>query len=406
MKLHKLALLTPIVGLVALMSTSIASAQFLDINGGFENGFSGWTRQGFVDESRREFEGDTAARLRSSDAEIRRTIQLQPNTRYRFRGRMNDSGRLFLTVGGRTRTRTIDNIGNRYVRRTISFNSENNTSCVIGCRYRRETSRFDDLTFENRDDTGFGSSSSSSSNQTARDIIGGRSNWKLNGYSGNLNVGASDNGLDYEDDASLNESHFFFERDGYAVFRSFPGNPTSGGSSNSRSETREQIDGGDGFWDGTTSTERSMKFRVRVENLPPSGNLCFAQIHERDDDFDDVIRVQAQGSGGQRSGSINLRIQGYAVEETSDRTRNLDFDFEMDREFYFELTMRRSVARLYELNNDGSRRRELFESVNLGDVDNNYFKCGSYLQTTQSSHRDSDDFGQIAIRDLEVSPND
>ena len=84
MRLHKLALLTPIVGLVALMSTSIASAQFLDINGGFENGFSGWTRSGFVDESAREYEGDTAARLRSGDAEIRRTIQLQRNTRYRY----------------------------------------------------------------------------------------------------------------------------------------------------------------------------------------------------------------------------------------------------------------------------------------------------------------------------------
>ena len=265
MRLHKLALLTSVVGLVALMSTSSASAQFLNINGGFENGFSGWTRSGFVDESAREFEGDTAARLRSSDAEIRRTIQLQPNTSYRYRGRMNDYGRLFLTLGGSTRTRTISGIGNRYVRRTISFNSGNNTSCVIGCRYRNRTSRFDDLVFENRDGTGFGSGGGG---QTARDIIGGRSNWKLNGYSGNLNVGANDNGLDYEDDASLNESHFFFERDGYAVFRSFPGNPTSGGSSNSRSETREQINGGDGFWDGTTNQERSMRFRVRVENLP------------------------------------------------------------------------------------------------------------------------------------------
>ena len=403
MRLHKLALLTSVVGLVALMSTSSASAQFLDINGGFENGFSGWTRQGFVDESGREFEGDTAARLRSSDAEIRRTIQLQPNTRYRFRGRMNDSGQLFLTIGGSTRTRTIDNIGNRYVRRTISFNSENNTSCVIGCRYRNETSRFDDLVFENRDGTGFGSSSGGG---TASAIIGGRSNWKLNGFSGNLNVGANDNGLDYEDDASHNESHFFFERNGYAVFRSFPGNPTSGGSSNSRSETREQIGGGDGFWDGTSGTTRSMKWRVRVEALPPSGNLCFGQIHERDDDFDDVVRVQAQGNGGQRSGSINLRLQGYAVEETSDETRNLDFDMEMDTEYYFELTMRRSEITLYELNNNGTRNRLLWRSVDLGDVDENYFKCGSYLQTTQSSHADSDDFGEISIRDLEVSPND
>ena len=129
---------------------------------------------------------------------------------------------------------------------------------------------------------------------TASGIIGGRSNWKLNGFSGNLKVGNNDNGLDYRDDASLNNSHFFFENNGYAVFRCYPGNPTSGGSSNPRSETREQIGGGDGYWDGTTNTERSMKWRFRIEDLPPSGKLCFGQIHERSDKFDDIIRVQVE----------------------------------------------------------------------------------------------------------------
>ncbi len=246
----------------------------------------------------------------------------------------------------------------------------------------------------------------SSNGDSAEDIIGGRRNWKLNGYTGTFRRGNEDNGLDYADDASLSNSTFFFEEDGYAVFRSYAGNPTSGGSSNSRSELREQIGGGDGFWDGTTNTERSMKWRVKVDNLPPSGNLCFGQIHERSDRFDDVIRVQAQGSGGQSSGSINLRIQGYVVEETNDDTRNLDFDMKMDTEYYFELTMRRSVVRLYELNNSGNRVRTLFTSVNVGDADENYFKAGAYLQTTRENHFGSNDYGQISIRDIEVSPND
>lgn len=242
--------------------------------------------------------------------------------------------------------------------------------------------------------------------ESAEDIIGGRDDWKLNGYTGTFRLGNDDNGLDYADDASLTNSTFFFEEDGYAVFRSYAGNPTSGGSSNSRSELREQIDGGDGFWDGTTNTERSMKWRVKVDNLPPSGNLCFGQIHERNDSFDDVIRVQAQGDGGQSTGSINLRIQGYVVEETNDDTRNLDFDMSMDTEYYFELTMRNSVVTLYELNNNGNRARTLFTSVDIGDADENYFKAGAYLQTTRENQFGSNDYGQISIRDISVSPND
>lgn len=243
-------------------------------------------------------------------------------------------------------------------------------------------------------------------NDNAEDIIGGRSNWKLNGFSGNLQVGSNDNGLDYADDASFNDSHFLFERDGYAVFRCYPGNPTSGGSSNPRSETREQIQGGDNYWDGTTNTERSMKWRFRVEDLPPSGKLCFGQIHERDDNFDDIIRVQVEGNGGQNSGSVDLRILGYVTEEIEGSGRTINFDMNMDTEYYFELTMKNSVVRLYELNNSGNRVRTLFTSVNLGDTDENYFKAGCYLQSTNSSHYGSNTYGQVAIRDLEVSPND
>ena len=240
----------------------------------------------------------------------------------------------------------------------------------------------------------------------AEDIIGGRRNWKLNGFSGNLRVGNNDNGLDYADDASLNESHFFFEQNGAAVFRCWPGNPTSGGSSNPRSETREQIDGGDGFWDGTTNTERSMKWRFSVDDLPPSGKLCFGQIHERDDRFDDIIRVQVEGDEGQNSGDVTLRILGYVTEELEGSGRSINFDMRMDTEYYFELTMRNSVVRLYNLNNSGNRIRTLYTSDNVGNADQNYFKAGCYLQSTRSSHADSNVYGQVSIRDISVSPND
>ncbi|WP_299252144.1 RICIN domain-containing protein [uncultured Aquimarina sp.] len=238
---------------------------------------------------------------------------------------------------------------------------------------------------------------------TAASIIG--NGWKLNGFSGNLNVGSNDNGLNYADDASKNESHFFFDKDGYAAFRCYPGNPTSGGSSNPRSELREVINGGDGYWNGNTNTEHSMKWRFKIEDLPPSGKLAFGQIHERDDSYDDVIRVQVQGSSGQNSGSVDLRILGYVTEEIEGSGRTIDFNMQMDTEYYFELTMSNGVVRLYNLNNSGNRIAELFESVDIGNANENYFKAGCYLQSTSSSHESSNVYGQVLIKNLQVSPN-
>ena len=238
---------------------------------------------------------------------------------------------------------------------------------------------------------------------TAASIIG--SGWKLNGYSGSLNVGSNDNGLNYADNASTSESHFFFEKDGYAAFRTYPGNPTSGGSSNPRTELREQINGGDNYWNGNTNTEHSMKWRFKIEDLPPSGKLCFGQIHEKDNSYDDVIRVQVQGSSGQNSGSVDLRILGYVTEEIEGSGRTINFNMSMDTEYYFELTMKNGVVKLYNLNNSGSRIQTLFTSVDIGNADENYFKAGCYLQSTSSSHHSSNVYGQVLIKDLVVSPD-
>ncbi|GAA3511408.1 hypothetical protein GCM10022393_26480 [Aquimarina addita] len=238
---------------------------------------------------------------------------------------------------------------------------------------------------------------------TASAIIG--NGWKLNGYTGSLSVGSSDNGLNYADSASLNESHFFFEKDGYAAFRCYPGNPTSGGSSNPRTELRELINGGSNYWNGNTSTTHSMKWRFKIEDLPPSGKLAFGQIHERDDSYDDVIRVQVQGNSGQNSGSIDLRILGYVTEEIEGQGRTIDFNMQMDTEYYFELAMTNGVVSLYNLNSSGNRTQTLFRSVDIGNANENYFKAGCYLQSTSSSHSGSSVYGQVLIKDLTVSPD-
>ncbi len=238
---------------------------------------------------------------------------------------------------------------------------------------------------------------------TAAAIIG--NGWKLNGFSGNLNVGSNDNGLDYDDDASTNESHFFFEKDGFAAFRCYPGNPTSGGSSNPRSELREIINGGDNYWNGNTNTTHSMKWRFKIEDLPPSGKLAFGQIHEKDDSYDDIIRVQVQGDSGQNSGSVDLRILGYVSEEVLGSGQTVNFNMQMDTEYYFELAMKSGVVTLYNLNNSGNRIQTLWQSEDIGNANECYFKAGCYLQSTSSSHSSSNVYGQVLIKDLTVSPD-
>ena len=251
---------------------------------------------------------------------------------------------------------------------------------------------------------GLGSLSTDASAATARDRLGGLTNWKVNGYTGNLSVGSNDNGLDYADSATKDDSHFLFDRGSWAVFRCYAGNPTSGGSSNPRSELRELTSNGqdDIFWDGTTNTEHSMKFRVRIDDLPPSGKLCFAQIHAGSDgDFDDVIRVQVEGDDGQNSGDVTLRILGYVTEELEGSGRSIDFDIRLDGAYSFELTMRDDIVRLYSTSISGDRLDTLYTSGRVRSEEN-YFKVGCYLQSTQSSHSDSNVYGQVRIKNLSV----
>lgn len=242
---------------------------------------------------------------------------------------------------------------------------------------------------------------------TAAGVLGGLQNWKLNAYSGTLNVNSSNNGLNYVDNASKNDNNsWFYDANGYAYFKTYPGNPTSGGSSNPRTELRELTANGNSNinWDGTTNTEHSMKWKVRVDDLPPSGKLCFGQIHaESGSPFDDVIRVQVQGNSGQNSGEVDLRINGYVSEELLGGGVTIsNFTFNMDTEYYFELTMKNKIVKLYSLNANGSRNSTLFTSGSVNS-DGNYFKAGCYLQSTRSSHSSSSVYGLVGIKALTVS---
>ncbi|MDO5972149.1 polysaccharide lyase family 7 protein [Flavivirga aquimarina] len=280
------------------------------------------------------------------------------------------------------------NSNNRYMRVTCTGNTSNGFSDIKELEI-------------------WGTPGSGSSGSSAKDILGGLTNWKLNAYSGSLNVSSSNNGLSYVDSASKNDnSNWFYGSNGYAYFKTYPGNPTSSsGTSNPRTELREMTSNGSSLihWDGTTSTEHSMKWTVRVDDLPPSGKVCFGQIHAiSGSSFDDILRVQVQGSSGQNSGSVTLRLLGYATEDLLGSGQSINFNFNMDTAYSFELTMQNKIVKLYALNSSGSRTSTLFTSGSI-DSDANYFKAGCYLQSTSSSDSGSSVYGLVGISSLSVS---
>ncbi|MFD0993412.1 polysaccharide lyase family 7 protein [Tenacibaculum geojense] len=238
-------------------------------------------------------------------------------------------------------------------------------------------------------------------------VLGGLVNWKLNGYSGTFNRGASNNGLTYLDDTpnleNYSNSNWFYTDGTWTYFKAYTGNPTSSGSGNPRSELRELTSNGNDniYWDGTTSTEHRMIWRVRVDHLPQSGKVCFGQIHDKTDEFDDVIRVQCQGDPYQTSGNVKLRINGYVTEVLEGGGKTVG-DFNLGDELHLELTYKNSIVKLYRLDNNRNRVETIFTSKSA-KAKENYFKAGCYLQSVKGkSSANSSDFALIAIRELEV----
>ncbi|GAA4272556.1 polysaccharide lyase family 7 protein [Aquimarina gracilis] len=234
---------------------------------------------------------------------------------------------------------------------------------------------------------------------TPYDLLG-LQNWKLNGLEGTKSNNT------YVDQipnlSSYTNPDWFFVNNGWAIFQVWAGSDTSSGSGNPRMELRELTANGNNniFWDGTTSKEHSMKWKVRVDRLPSSGKVCFGQIHDKTDTFDDVIRVQCQGSANQTSGSVKMRINGYVTEVLEGGGKTVG-NFNLGEELYLELTYKNSIVRLYELDNNGNRSRTIYTSKSVSAKEN-YFKAGSYLQSMKGKSYKSSDYGSVGIQKLEV----
>lgn len=237
------------------------------------------------------------------------------------------------------------------------------------------------------------------SGNTPYDLLG-LQNWKLNGLRGT----PSNN--DYVDAIpnlqSYTNSNWFFLENNWTIFQVWAGSDTSSGSGNPRMELRELTANGNNniFWDGTTSKEHRMKWRVRVDRLPSSGKVCFGQIHDKTDKFDDVIRVQCQGKANQTSGSVKMRINGYVTEVLEGGGKTVG-NFNLGEEMYLELTYKNSIVKLYRLDNNGNRVSTIFTSKKAS-AKQNYFKAGNYLQSMKGKSYKSSDYGRVGIQKLEV----
>ncbi|WP_281988144.1 polysaccharide lyase family 7 protein [Aquimarina aggregata] len=289
-----------------------------------------------------------------------------------------------------------------------------------GSTRQLETYNFNEVSARYVRISGFGNSSNSWNSLTETEIYGsgdgdggggdgggntpydllGLKNWKLNGLSG---TPSNNNYVDAIPNlSSYTNNNWFFLDNNWAIFQVWAGSDTSSGSGNPRMELRELTANGNNniFWDGTTSKEHRMKWKVRVDRLPSSGKVCFGQIHDKTDFFDDVIRVQCQGNANQTSGSVKLRINGYVTEELEGGGKTVG-SFNLGEEMYFELTYKNSVVKLYELNSSGNRIKTIFTSQKAA-AKQNYFKAGNYLQSMKGKSYKSSDFGRVGISKLEV----
>ncbi len=237
------------------------------------------------------------------------------------------------------------------------------------------------------------------SGDTPYDFLG-LQNWKLNGLRG------SKSNNDYVDAIpnlnSYTNNDWFFLQNNWTIFQVWSGSDTSSGSGNPRMELRELTANGSNniFWDGTTNKEHRMRWKVRVDRLPSSGKVCFGQIHDKTDFFDDVIRVQCQGKANQTSGSVKMRINGYVTEKLEGGGKTVG-SFNLGEEMYLELTYKNSIVRLYELNSSGNRVKTIFTSKPAA-AKQNYFKAGNYLQSMKGKSYSSSNYGRVAIQKLDV----
>ena len=233
--------------------------------------------------------------------------------------------------------------------------------------------------------------------------------WKLNGY-----IDSPTSNPNYEDDVldAANEtfstfsSEYFYSDGTWTYFKAYRGLEGSSSSGNPRSELREMKNGTEYEWSTSGKTNR-MRWTFRVDQLSKShnsdqgGKVCIGQIHGPSNTYDDVIRVQFEGSAAQSSGSVDLVVNGWVAEQDTGDDDGLEIpgNWYLDTEYTFEIIFEDEKVILNRI--IGSTTTELYSYENCGS-DENYFKVGNYLQSVQNDDYDGT-YALVAVKDLSIT---
>jgi hypothetical protein len=233
--------------------------------------------------------------------------------------------------------------------------------------------------------------------------------WKLNGY-----IDSPTSDPDYEDDvliaagktfSTYSNSYYFYSDGEWTFFKCYRGLEGSSSSGNPRSELREMMDGDDDTW--TNSGTNRMRWTARVDQLAKShnsdagGKVCIGQIHGPSGTYDDVIRVQFEGTAAQSTGAVSLVVNGWVCEDETGDDDGIEISgsWYLDTEYTFELIFEDDEVILNRIS--GSTTTQLYKHSNCGS-DENYFKVGNYMQSVQEDDYDGT-YSLVAVKDLSVT---
>ncbi|KGL63643.1 polysaccharide lyase family 7 protein [Polaribacter sp. Hel1_85] len=260
------------------------------------------------------------------------------------------------------------------------------------------------------------STSGGGNSSTPGGVLGiDNSEWKLNGFTATPSSSAT-----YYDDvmnqvngniSTWSNSNYFYESNGWAYFKCYRGLGGSANSGNPRVELRERTNGSNASWNGDNGTH-TMSFTVRVDQLPigydsddnedrTTGTVCFGQIHGPSGtnsdgvEVDDLIRLQFDGSAGQTSGSVKLKISGYITETQGGGSESYS-GYSLDTSYDVQLIFSNDRVSV-KINGSEVFGRTLNTAGN-----GSYFKAGNYLQSVQEGSFNGS-YGLVGMKNLTVS---
>ncbi|WP_271764847.1 polysaccharide lyase family 7 protein [Aquimarina algiphila] len=206
---------------------------------------------------------------------------------------------------------------------------------------------------------------------------------------------------DFIDDPSFKtyKDEFFFVENGNVRFLcpTENGTPTTGNSSNTRSELREMPSDGSGEtgWDATDNSVKTLTFKIRIIQTSSTGKFAFAQIHDfKQDIWDDLLRIQIQSDNVNAKEGDTGRIyllgdvtegkmsDGFPVDFRSLNysDRYIKNDYVLGNWLSFKVTVQNSLMKIFL--DDMNTPIRTYDNITCTS---NYYKVGVYNQSTTST---------------------